>query len=96
MNERRPPNQPGPGDDRKPSNPSGLAHEAKQPEQSRPSDTNLTDSAKPSGAALSRQVQAKLGQQLRSYYERLIEPPPDRFVDLLRRLDKPGSKDPQG
>ena len=56
-------------------------------------DVNLTDSAKPAGAALNRQLQAKLGQQLRSYYERLIEPPPDRFVELLRRLDKSGSKD---
>lgn len=57
-------------------------------------DVNLTDNAKGAGAALSRQVQAKLGQQLRSYYERLIEPPPDRFVDLLSRLDKSTSKDP--
>ena len=57
-------------------------------------DANLTESGK-AAAALSRQVQAKLGQQLRAYYERLIEPTPDRFVDLLGRLDKsPGSKDP--
>jgi hypothetical protein len=44
--------------------------------------------------ALSRDVQAKIGQQLRAYYERLIEPPSDRFVDLLRQLDKSGGKDP--
>ncbi len=54
-------------------------------------EANLTESGKAAGAALSRQVQAKLGQQLRSYYERLIEPPPDRFVDLLRQLEQPGS-----
>ncbi len=57
-------------------------------------DTDPTTGGKNAGAALSRQVQAKLGGQLRTYYERLIEPPPDRFVDLLRQLDKPGSKEP--
>ena len=56
-------------------------------------DVNLTKASKPTDAALSRQVQAKLGLQLRSYYERLIEPAPDRFVDLLNCLDKSDSKD---
>ena len=40
-------------------------------------------------AALGRDIQAKIGQQLRSYYDTLIEPTPDRFADLLRQLDKP-------
>ena len=40
-------------------------------------------------AALGRDIQAKIGQQLRSYYDALIEPTPDRFADLLRQLDKP-------
>jgi hypothetical protein len=45
-------------------------------------------------AGLTRDIQAKLGQQLRSYYDGLIEPTPDRFVDLLRQLDeKAGGKD---
>jgi Anti-sigma factor NepR len=45
-------------------------------------------------AGLTRDIQAKLGQQLRSYYDGLIEPAPDRFVELLQQLDeKPGSKD---
>jgi len=58
-------------------------------------DLKVNESAKSAAnAALSRQVQAKLGQQLRAYYEQLIEPPPDRFVELLRQLDKPGRKDP--
>ena len=42
---------------------------------------------------LGRDVQAKIGQQLRSYYDGLLEPPPDRFVELLRQLEKPGDKD---
>jgi hypothetical protein len=47
-----------------------------------------------SPAGLTREIQAKLGQQLRSYYDGLIEPTPERFVDLLRQLDeKAGSKD---
>jgi hypothetical protein len=45
-------------------------------------------------AGLTRDIQAKLGQQLRAYYDGLIEPTPSRFVDLLRQLDeKSGGKD---
>ncbi len=44
-------------------------------------------------AALGRDIQAKIGQQLRSYYETLIEPPPQRFVELLRQLDKSDKKE---
>ena len=44
---------------------------------------------KPKGqAALGRDIQAKIGQQLRSYYDSLVEPTPDRFADLLKQLDK--------
>jgi hypothetical protein len=47
-----------------------------------------------SQAGLTREIQAKLGQQLRSYYDGLIEPTPDRFVELLRQLDeKPGGRE---
>jgi hypothetical protein len=41
---------------------------------------------------LGRDIQAKIGQQLRAYYDGLVEPTPDRFVDLLRQLEKPGDK----
>jgi hypothetical protein len=52
-------------------------------------------SKKPKGKpALGREIQAKIGQQLRAYYDALIEPTPDRFADLLRQLDKPGTKEP--
>ncbi len=44
-------------------------------------------------AALGRDIQAKIGQQLRSYYDTLVEPTPDRFADLLRQLENPGKKD---
>jgi hypothetical protein len=44
-------------------------------------------------AALGREIQAKIGQQLRAYYDGLIEPTPERFAELLRRLDKPGGKE---
>ena len=43
--------------------------------------------------SLGRDVQAKIGQQLRAYYDGLLEPTPTRFVDLLRQLDKPGGKE---
>ena len=44
-------------------------------------------------AGLGRDIQAKIGQQLRSYYDALLEPTPDRFTDLLRQLDTPARKE---
>jgi hypothetical protein len=38
---------------------------------------------------LSRPVLSEIGKQLRAYYGFLIEPVPDRFVDIMQRLDKP-------
>ena len=55
-----------------------------------PMDANTAPKRK--DASLGREVQAKIGQQLRAYYDGLIEPTPGRFVDLLRELDKPGGK----
>jgi len=56
-------------------------------------DTRPTTMKRPKGqAALGRDIQAKIGQQLRSYYDTLIEPTPDRFADLLRQLEKPGKE----
>jgi hypothetical protein len=65
--------------------------ERKPPEKPQPMDTTSTRNPAKRGkeASLGRDVQAKIGQQLRSYYDGLIEPTPDRFVDLLRQLDKP-------
>jgi hypothetical protein len=45
-------------------------------------------------ASLGPDIQAKIGKQLRAYYAGLIEPTPDRFVELLRQLDKPGGGEP--
>lgn len=43
---------------------------------------------------LDRQAQARIGEQLRSMYDDLLKQPvPDRFVELLRKLD---AKDGQG
>ena len=51
---------------------------------------------KPKGqAALGREIQAKIGQQLRSYYDSLVEPTPDRFAELLKQLDNTGGKEPR-
>jgi len=44
-------------------------------------------------AGLNRDIQAKIGQQLRAYYDGLLEPTPDRFSELLRELDKSGGKE---
>ncbi|WP_210485075.1 NepR family anti-sigma factor [Microvirga antarctica] len=47
--------------------------------------------------SLSRTVQAQLGQRLRHFYESLAlgeTPVPDRFIEILNRLDnvEPGGK----
>ena len=53
----------------------------------------MTASKRGKDASLGREVQAKIGQQLRAYYDGLIEPTPDRFVDLLQQLERSaGSK----
>lgn len=44
------------------------------------------------GGSLNREIQAKIGKQLRAYYGALIEPTPDRFVELLQKLDKTEDK----
>ena len=47
-------------------------------------------------AKLSREVQARLGQQLRSMYDDVVnQGVPDRFTDLLNRIDRNGNKDGQ-
>jgi hypothetical protein len=58
-----------------------------------PADSTATKRGRTS-ATLGPEIQAKIGKQLRAYYAGLIEPTPDRFVDLLRELDKPGGKGP--
>jgi hypothetical protein len=63
--------------DRKPANPAP------------PADLPANKRGKPS-ASLGPDIQSKIGKQLRAYYAGLIEPTPDRFVDLLRQLDEPG------
>ena len=45
-------------------------------------------------AKLGRDVQARLGQQLRAMYDEVLnQGVPDRFSDLLNRLDNNASKD---
>jgi Anti-sigma factor NepR len=69
--------------------------ERKPPEKpglEEPMDTPTSMKKGKGQAALGRDIQAKIGQQLRSYYDTLIEPTPDRFADLLRQLEKPGKE----
>ena len=47
-------------------------------------------------AKLGRDVQARLGQQLRAMYDDVVnQGVPDRFNDLIDRLDGSGKKDQQ-
>lgn len=48
----------------------------------------LAGGAKPKSGGLDRQIQAKIGQQLRSMYDDVVDQGvPDRFVELLKKLD---------
>jgi Anti-sigma factor NepR len=65
--------------------------ERKPPEKPQLMDTtSIKNAANRQGkdASLGRDVQVKIGQQLRAYYDGLIEPTPNRFVDLLQKLEK--------
>jgi hypothetical protein len=45
-------------------------------------------------AKLGRDIQAKIGQQLRALYDEVLnQGVPDRFTTLLNRLDKPDDKE---
>jgi len=47
----------------------------------------------PKNAALSRQIQDRIGQQLRSMYNDVVaQGVPDRFTELLKKLDQ-GNED---
>jgi hypothetical protein len=70
--------------DRKPATPAA----GSDPSTMQPS----TMQRRKASGTLGPDIQAKIGKQLRAYYDGLIEPTPDRFVDLLRKLDKTGGK----
>lgn len=47
-----------------------------------------------SDATLGRDVQQKIGDQLRAYYDDVVnQGVPDRFAELLKRLDDKGGGD---
>lgn len=56
--------------------------------------TRKRETTKP--AKLGRDVQARLGQQLRAMYDEVLnQGVPDRFVELLNEMDKNGKKEGQ-
>ena len=67
--------------------------------QQKPMETAATDRSKRGGAKpakLSREVQARLGQQLRAMYDDVVnQGVPDRFTDLIDRINGGGNKDKQ-
>ncbi len=67
--------------------------------QQKPMDTAATNRNKRGNARppkLSREVQARLGQQLRAMYDEVVnQGVPDRFTDLLSRINGGGNKDRQ-
>lgn len=48
-------------------------------------------------SGLTREIQSKIGQQLRAMYDGVVqEGVPDRFAELLRQLDKPSDEGKSG
>jgi hypothetical protein len=55
--------------------------------------TRTQDAAAAAKPSLGRDVQTKIGQQLRAMYDDVVsQGVPERFVDLLNRLEKRGDK----
>jgi hypothetical protein len=66
--------------------------------QQKPMETAETRNRKPGSkpAKLSREVQARLGQQLRSMYDDVVnQGVPDRFAEMINRINGDGNKDGQ-
>jgi len=73
-------------------------NERKPVGQQNPMEAAATRNKKPSArpAKLGRDVQARLGQQLRAMYDEVVnQGVPDRFSELINRLEGGGKKDPQ-
>ncbi len=71
-------------------------NERKPAGQQKPMETTAQRNKKPAAkpAKLGREVQARLGQQLRAMYDEVLnQGVPDRFTELLNRLDGDGNKD---
>jgi len=57
----------------------------------------LRSSSVRTGPALNRDIQTKIGQQLRAIYDDVVDQGvPDRFVELLRNLDRDTGKGERG
>ena len=53
----------------------------------------MEPSPEKNNSGLNREIQAKIGQQLRAMFDEVVqEGVPDRFSDLLRQLDHPAEK----
>lgn len=73
-------------------------NERDKPGQIKPMDSAATHNKKTDAkpAKLGREVQARLGQQLRAMYDDVVnQGVPDRFSDLINRIDGNGNKDRQ-
>ena len=65
-----------------------------KPVKSPPMQMDATSEKHNSG--LNREIQAKIGQQLRAMFDEVVqEGVPDRFASLLRQLDTPAEKTPE-
>ena len=66
----------------------------RKPQHSQPMQNASAEEKPRTGrSGLTREIQAKIGQQLRAMYDDVVqEGVPDRFSELLRQLDQPSTK----
>jgi hypothetical protein len=71
-----------------------MSDERKPVGQQKPMQTTASKKSDSKPGKLGREVQARLGQQLRAMYDDVVsQGVPDRFADLLNRLEGNGNKD---
>lgn len=62
----------------------------KKPDKSHVTQMHTAPSAEKAHTGLNREIQVKIGQQLRAMYDGIVqEGVPDRFAELLSKLDIP-------
>jgi hypothetical protein len=65
-----------------------------KPNKSSKGDMEEQTTQKRPSARLSREIQGRIGNNLRAMYDDVVrQGVPDRFAELLQKLDSPGRKD---
>ena len=68
----------------------GKPEGGRPPEPKQDAKMNAQESQKPAKGGLNPEIQARIGHQLRAIYDDVVrQGVPDRFAELIRKLDSP-------